>query len=182
MQIKDFRNDGESYASAFSRRVNIKVAKITNITKHPEGDKLYILTLDTAEDEPRTIVSSIVPFYREDELLGHNILLVSNLKPANFRGVKSRGMLLAASQKGDESHETCEVLFLDAAEAGENVFPEGEEEVEGRDYSTYIKPEHFFSIPLKAKDGIIYAGDKKLVSERSKLEIKCYKYTDGNIG
>ena len=70
------------------------------------------------EAERRQIVSSIVPYYREDELLGRNIVIVSNLKPANFRGVKSNGMLLAASEKGDEEHKTCELIFADDLPVG----------------------------------------------------------------
>ena len=80
-----------SLAEQFNQKVVLKVARITDVEKHPNGDKLYILTLDCKEEESRTIVSSIVPFYSAEELQDQNIVLVSNLKPANFRGVKSRG-------------------------------------------------------------------------------------------
>ena len=80
-----------SLADRFADRVILKIAHISEVEKHPQGDKLYILTLDMKEEESRTIVSSIVPYYEASELLGRNIVVVSNLKPANFRGVKSRG-------------------------------------------------------------------------------------------
>ena len=179
-EMKDIRLEGESYAEAFRRRVNVKVSKIIDIKRHPEGDKLYILTLDAAEEEPRVIVSSIVPFYTEDQLLNHNILLVSNLKPAKFRGVKSCGMLLAASDKNDTDHSTCEVLFADDAEVGENIYPEGT--ASQSDYGTYLKPEHFFSIPFSSHNGIVEVDGAKLVTSKTGLTIRCYKYGDGNIG
>ena len=72
----------ESIVEQFKKKVILKVSKIVDVQRHPGGDKLYILQLDTGEAERRQIVSSIVPYYREDELLGRNIVIVSNLKPA----------------------------------------------------------------------------------------------------
>ena len=48
-------------------------------------------------DENRTIVSGIAPYYQEEELVGRNVIVIANLKPAKLRGVESRGMRLAAS-------------------------------------------------------------------------------------
>ncbi|MBO8435552.1 MAG: methionine--tRNA ligase [Spirochaetes bacterium] len=169
----------ESLADQFARRVILKVAKIVKVEKHPGGDKLYILTLDVKEEEPRVIVSSIVPFYREDELLNHNIVLVSNLKPANFRGVKSRGMLLAASDPtAEDPHSTCEVIFADDIEPGTVLKAEGEGEVEK--VTTYIKPDHFFAMPMKTIDGYVTIDEKKLGSDGVFLRVS--KYVNGNVG
>ncbi len=169
----------ESLTDQFARRVILKVAKIVKVEKHPGGDKLYILTLDCGEEEPRVIVSSIVPFYREDELLGHNIVLVSNLKPANFRGVKSRGMLLAASDpEAEDPHSTCEVIFADDIEPGTVLKAEGEGEVEK--VTTYIKPDHFFAMPMKTIDGYVTVDGKKLGYDGVFLRVS--KYVNGNVG
>lgn len=172
-------NENESIKDTFARRVTLKVSKIVNIERHPGGDKLYILTLDTGESERRTIVSSIVPFYKEDELLGHNIVLVSNLKPANFRGVKSAGMLLAASQKGDETHSTCDVLFADDIPVGSVLLPEGTTQEKAPD--CYIKAEHFFSLPLYTKDGFLSIDGVKVVSSEGKT-VSAKKYLNDNVG
>jgi methionyl-tRNA synthetase len=40
----DHTEDQVSLAEQFAKRVILKVAKITNVEKHPQGDKLYILT------------------------------------------------------------------------------------------------------------------------------------------
>ncbi len=139
----DQKEDQVGLAEQFASRVILKVAKITNVEKHPRGDKLYILTLDVKEEEPRTIVSSIVPYYKEEELQDQNIVLVSNLKPANFRGEKSYGMLLAASDPDAEEHSTCEVLFAPQFEVGSVLTPEGFSPVEEK--LPYVKADHFFS-------------------------------------
>jgi methionyl-tRNA synthetase len=75
----------------FERLVDLRVAKIVKIERHPKADKLYIETLDDGSGTERVIVSGLVPYYKEEELLGKSIVLVNNLKPAKLRGVESRG-------------------------------------------------------------------------------------------
>lgn len=169
-----------SIAENFQKHVILKVAEITNVEKHPEGDKLYILTLNDGSPNPRTIVSSIVPFYKAEELQGRHIVLVSNLKPANFRGVKSYGMLLAASDPtAPNPHDTCEVLFPDDIPAGTILEPEGFA-APTEDYC-YVKPDPFFSMPMTTKDGILMIDGRKIVSPDGK-EVHAHKYVNGNVG
>lgn len=172
-------SENEAIKDTFRRRVTLKSAKITNIERHPGGDKLYILTLDTKEESPRTIVSSIVPFYKEEELLSHNIIVVQNLKPANFRGVKSSGMLLAASDKNAEAHETCEVLFADDISEGTNLYPEGIAPESAPD--CYIKAEHFFELPLYTKDGVLSIDGVPITTSDGK-KVYAHKYTNDSVG
>lgn len=82
-------------------KIDFRVAKIVEVKKHPEAEKLYIEKLDLGKGEERTIVSGLVPYYKEEELLGKNIIIIYNLKPAMLRGILSKGMLLAASQGKD---------------------------------------------------------------------------------
>ncbi|MDD7202234.1 MAG: methionine--tRNA ligase [Sphaerochaetaceae bacterium] len=167
-------------AENFQKHVILKVAEITNVVKHPEGDKLYILTLNDGSPNPRTIVSSIVPFYKAEELQGRHIVLVSNLKPANFRGVKSYGMLLAASDPtAPNPHDTCEVLFPDDIPAGTVLEPEGFS-APTEDYC-YVKPEPFFAMPMTTKDGVLMVDGKKIVSADGK-EVHAHTYVNGNVG
>ena len=168
----------ETLSEEFARRVILKVSKIVEVEKHPNGDKLYILKLDCGEPELRQIVSSIVPFYTIDELKGRNIVLVSNLKPANFRGVKSYGMLLAASAPDDETHSTCELIWADDIAPGTILKYEGEGEVEK--VTTYIKPDHFFALPMKTIDGYVTIEGKRLGADGHFLRVE--KYTNGNVG
>ena len=78
------------------RRLELRIGTVTAVEDHPEAEKLYILKVDVGEEEPRTIVTNIKSFYPYDKMMGRKLLLVANLKPANFRGVKSFGMLMAA--------------------------------------------------------------------------------------
>ncbi len=177
-KVMESKESEESLAQEFNRRVILKVARITEVEKHPNGDKLFILTLDTGEEESRTIVSSIVPFYSAEELKDQHIVLVSNLKPANFRGVKSRGMLLAASDPNAPEHTTCEVLFAPQFEVGTILQPEGFETPETA--LSYVKADHFFAMPIMAEDGIVKIDGKPLGFEGKNLTSK--KYLNGPVG
>lgn len=160
----------------FARLVDLRTAKIVRIERHPKADKLYIETLDDGSGTERVIVSGLVPFYREEELLGKTIVLVNNLKPAKLRGVESRGMLLAASKDGPEGHEVVEVLDVPWAAPGTRIGPEG----------SYGEPpaeidiDTFFSMPIRAEQGIVMVGSKPLLSEGRPL--KTERVTDGHVG
>jgi len=177
-KVMDSKETEESIAEQFNRRVILKVARITGVEKHPNGDKLFILTLDCNEEESRTIVSSIVPYYSAEELQDQNIVLVSNLKPANFRGVKSCGMLLAASDPEAEAHSTCEVLFAPQFEVGTILQPEGFTTLE--EALSFVKADHFFAMPIVAEDGIVKVDGKALGAEGKSLTSK--KYLNGPVG
>lgn len=82
------------------RRLDLRLGTVTEVEDHPDAEKLYILKVDLGEDEPRTVVTNIKSVYSKEDLLGHRILIVANLKPANFRGVKSFGMIVAADDSG----------------------------------------------------------------------------------
>ena len=69
---------------------------------------MYKLSVDVGEKQPRTIVSGLVEYYTEEELLEKQVVVVTNLKPAKLRGVESNGMLLAA---GD--YDVVKLLTLD---------------------------------------------------------------------
>ena len=78
-------------------KVKLKTGKILTAEKVKDANKLYKLTVDMGS-ETRTIVSGLVPYYNEDELIGKTVIVVSNLKPAKLKGIESNGMLLAAGE------------------------------------------------------------------------------------
>ncbi len=95
--------------------LDLRVARITDVEEHPDADKLLILKVD-AGDEKRQIVSGLREFYKKDELVGRNIILVSNLMISTLRGVESNGMLLAA-----EVGNRPVVVFADKSKPGEQL-------------------------------------------------------------
>jgi methionyl-tRNA synthetase len=80
--------------------LDLRIAKILEVEDHPNADKLYVLKVKIGEEE-RTIVAGIKSNYSKEDLIGKKIIVFKNLKSVVLRGVKSEGMLLAASD-GDK--------------------------------------------------------------------------------
>lgn len=47
------------------------------------------------------MVSGISKFYKPEEIVGKNVVLVANLKPVKLRGELSQGMILCAATDDD---------------------------------------------------------------------------------
>jgi methionyl-tRNA synthetase len=77
-------------------RIDLRVATVLKVDKIPKAKKLLKLEVDLGEK--RTIVAGIAQSYAPEELVGKQILMVANLKPAKIMGVFSNGMLLAATE------------------------------------------------------------------------------------
>ena len=98
-------------------KVELKAAKITACEPIPKAKKLLKLTLDDGSGTPRTVASGIAKYYKPEELIGHTVIVVANLKPAKLCGVESNGMILAA----DCAEDDVKVLFIDNVPAGSKI-------------------------------------------------------------
>lgn len=79
------------------RKVDLRVVKILQVERVPKSKKLLKLTVD-AGSEHRTIVAGIGEKMEDiTTLIGKEIVIVANLKPATLMGVESQGMVLAAT-------------------------------------------------------------------------------------
>ena len=87
---------GEVALDEFAR-IDLRVATVLSAEPIARAKKLLKLEVDLGEPEPRTLVAGIAGAYSPDGLVGRQVIVVANLKPAKLMGVLSRGMLLAAS-------------------------------------------------------------------------------------
>lgn len=100
--------------------LDIRVGRIIKAWRHEEAYSLYVEEVDVGEPEPRIICSGLVKYMPLDLLQDAKVVVLANLKPRNMRGVKSCGMLMAAS---DASHETVELLMPpDGTIPGERIW------------------------------------------------------------
>ena len=97
-------------------KIELRVGKILDCEPVKKSKKLLKLTVKDGEKE-RTVVSGISQWYQPDDLIGHHIILVANLKPAKLCGVESQGMILAA----DCDENTVKVIFVDDMPAGSGI-------------------------------------------------------------
>jgi methionyl-tRNA synthetase (EC 6.1.1.10) len=72
------------------------VAKVLAAERVEGTDKLLKIDIDLGT-EKRQIVAGIAKHYAPEDLVGKQIVVVANLKPAKLRGIVSQGMLLAGS-------------------------------------------------------------------------------------
>lgn len=77
-------------------KVELRVGKIIACEKVAKSEKLLKSTVDMGGGETRTIVSGIAKCYQPEQMVGKEVVVVANLKPAKLCGVLSEGMLLCA--------------------------------------------------------------------------------------
>ena len=77
-------------------KLDLRVAKVLAAEKVEKADKLLKLTVKLGKEE-RTVVSGIAKYYKPEELIGKNVVMVANLKPVKLRGIMSNGMILAVA-------------------------------------------------------------------------------------
>jgi len=149
--------------------LDLIVAEIIKVEKHPNADKLYVETLDDGSGKERVIVSGLVPYYAPEELLGKHIVLVNNLKPAKLRGVESMGMLLAAQAEG-----AVEVLEAPWAAPGTRAkigsFKHGSEK---------ITIDQFFALKFSADAHLVTCEGQPVTIEGKRLKTK--RVQDGKV-
>lgn len=80
-------------------KAELRVGKVVECEKVPKADKLLCSKIDVGEGRLRTVVSGIAKYYSPEQMVGKNVVLVSNLKPVKLRGILSEGMILCAEDK-----------------------------------------------------------------------------------
>ena len=98
-------------------KVELRVAEIKDCEPVKKAKKLLKLTLDDGTDTPRIVASGIAKWYKPEDLIGHKVVVVANLKPAVLCGVESNGMILA----GDCGEDDVKVIFVDGMPAGAKI-------------------------------------------------------------
>ena len=79
-------------------KVQLKVGRVLEAEPVEGSDKLLKLQV-VIGTEKRQIVAGIKANYTPEDLIGRQVVVVVNLKPAKLRGVESQGMLLAATDE-----------------------------------------------------------------------------------
>jgi methionyl-tRNA synthetase len=91
------------------KKLDLRTGTVLSAEKIKGSDKLLRLDVDLGT-EKRQIVSGLALHYTPEQMVGKQVIVITNLKPAVIRGVESRGMLLTA---GDDT--TLRILTPEAA-------------------------------------------------------------------
>jgi methionyl-tRNA synthetase len=76
-------------------KLELKTGTVIACEKVEKADKLLKLEVDLGT-EKRTIVSGIALHYKPEEVIGKQVIVVTNLAPRKMKGIESQGMILTA--------------------------------------------------------------------------------------
>ena len=80
------------------KRLEMRVGTVVEVSRVPRTNKLYKVVVDLGVHGRKKTATSLVDYYKAEELLHKRVIFLANLKPTTFAGQKSEGMLLAASE------------------------------------------------------------------------------------
>ena len=97
-------------------KIQLSVGKVLTAEKVEKADKLLKMTVKVGQTD-RTTVSGSAKWYKPEEMVGKEVVVVSNLKPAKLRGIMSEGMILCADDgKGNLCVVSPEKTMLSGSE------------------------------------------------------------------
>ncbi|MBN2017913.1 MAG: methionine--tRNA ligase [Candidatus Cloacimonetes bacterium] len=79
-------------------KIELRVVKVIAAESIPKANKLLKLQVECA-GEKRQVVAGLSQYYKPEDLVGKQIVLLMNLKPRNLMGLESNGMILAANSE-----------------------------------------------------------------------------------
>jgi len=163
----------------FLEKVVLKTARIMEVSRHPDADKLYVLKVDDGRVQDRVIVSGLVGFFTEEELMYKAVVIADNLKPRKMRGVDSNGMLLAASYEKEDGSEVLELVSVSDAKVGTRLTLKGYDEPINEEMKM-INADVFFSVPIKVSSGVVNVEGVPLLVEGKEIEMSVV--LNGDVG
>jgi methionine--tRNA ligase beta chain len=82
------------------QKIDLRVGKILEVKKVEGSEKLLKLIVDLG-NEKKQLVAGIAKYYKTEDLIGKEIVVIANLEPKKIMGIESQGMLLAADVNGE---------------------------------------------------------------------------------
>jgi methionyl-tRNA synthetase len=168
-------------------KLDLRVGEIRAARDHPDAEKLMVLDVDIGEDI--TLVAGLKGYYELEQMIGKSIVVVSNLKPAKLRGIKSQGMLLAA----DEGDDVVLLTPIGDSKPGERVnsgMASGRKRLEFKDFQKLTLTVAGFSegeadigrrISLKAPSDLQVPGKVAVFLPSPDADVALPLFTEGNV-
>lgn len=80
-------------------KVELKVGTVVSAEEVEGSEKLIKVQVNLGEESNRQILAGIRKWYTPDDLIGKQVVVVSNLEPRKLMGMESQGMVLAVESK-----------------------------------------------------------------------------------
>jgi len=164
--IKQFCNGEYEIIEQDKLPFNLKVAKIMQAEPHPDADKLVVMQIDVGKEKRQIVAGVALSYPNLKQLVGKNIVLVSNLKKAELRGKESNGMLMAAEDK-KKGKGYYIVLEAPKSQPGDQVY------IDNYSINTdLITIDDFAKIKLKVKDKKAILNKQPLKTDKEEILAK----------
>ncbi|MBW3013780.1 methionine--tRNA ligase [Candidatus Woesearchaeota archaeon] len=153
------------------KKFDLRVAKVLEVKDHPKADKLFVMQIDLGELGKRQIVAGMKGHYSPEELIGKNIIVIANLKPAVLRGEESNGMLLAGVE--ESNGKNAGLVVAPNSAPGDKVSLKGK----SQSPETEMTIDQFAKLKMSVKDGKVMFDGNALATEKEDLSVE--KVGDG---
>jgi methionyl-tRNA synthetase len=100
------------------KKLDLRVGTVVQCAPHPNADRLLVLQVDLG-GEQRQICAGVKSSYSPEQLIGKQLVIVSNMEPRQLRGQVSQGMALAATD--GQSQKLVMVSLLEPVAPGSKV-------------------------------------------------------------
>lgn len=77
-------------------KLELKVGTVLEAEEIPESEKLIKLKVDLGEEEPHQVLAGVKQWYKPEDFVGKQVVIIANLEPRQMMGLQSQGMMLAA--------------------------------------------------------------------------------------
>ena len=97
MAIKTDIGAYKKIPASYFQKLQLRIATIVRIVKHPKNKSLYVLGLDcAAADEDMQVVAKLADSHKMEQLIGKQTIVLCNLRPTEVQGIESDGVLLTS--------------------------------------------------------------------------------------
>lgn len=103
------------------KKCEIKVGTILACSNIEGSEKLLKFEIDLGEEKTRQIISGIAKFYKAEDLIGQQVCVLANLKPAKIFKHLSEGMILSASFELDKERQLVLLSTFSKVENGAEI-------------------------------------------------------------
>ncbi len=186
-KLTDHTVEVEKISQSKDQFKNVIVAKVLEVKKHPQADKLQITIIDSGEENnlqvvcgaPNVAVGQLVALAKIGAILPNGL----EIKPAQLRGVESNGMICAEDELGLGSDHTGIMVLKSPAKIGQSLgdylkLDETILEIDNKSISN--RPDLWNHYGIARELSVIF--DKKLKDyETKKIKIKKSKNKIENI-
>lgn len=77
-------------------KLELKVGTVLEAEDIEGSEKLIKLRVDIGEEAPRQVLAGVKQWYKLEDFIGKQVIIVANLEPRVMMGLQSQGMMLAA--------------------------------------------------------------------------------------